>query len=105
MSDGGQLEIMGFVQDDQVEIVFKDNGPGIDQENKEDIFKPFFTTKNQGQGLGLGLTICQKIVSRYQGKISVESSIGKGSKFIIKFPLSERFQVKIPKVELGGLIT
>jgi signal transduction histidine kinase len=105
MSDGGQLEIIGFVQDDQVEIVFKDSGPGIDQENKEDIFKPFFTTKNKGQGLGLGLTICQKIVSRYQGKISVESSIGKGSKFIIKFPLSERFQVKIPKVELGGLTT
>ena len=105
MSDGGQLEIIGFIQEDQVEIVFKDSGPGIDQENKEDIFKPFFTTKNKGQGLGLGLTICQKIVSRYQGKISVESSIGKGSKFIIKFPLSERFQVKIPKVELGGLTT
>ena len=94
MSDGGQLEIIGFVQDDYIEIVFKDNGPGIDQENMENIFKPFYTTKNQGQGLGLGLTICQKIVSRYQGVISVESSIGQGSKFIIKFPLSERLQAK-----------
>jgi signal transduction histidine kinase/DNA-binding response OmpR family regulator len=94
MSDGGQLEISGFVQDGQVEIIFKDNGPGIDQENLDNIFKPFFTTKNQGQGLGLGLTICQKIVSRYQGVISVESSINQGTKFIIKFPLSERFQAK-----------
>ena len=94
MSDGGQLEIIGLVQDDHLEIIFKDNGPGIDQENMNNIFRPFFTTKNQGQGLGLGLTICQKIVSRYQGVISVESSVGQGSKFIIKFPLSERFQAK-----------
>ena len=67
MSNGGQLEIVGFDQDDHVEIIFKDKGPGIDKKNLENIFKPFFTTKNQGQGLGLGLTICQKIVSRYQG--------------------------------------
>ncbi len=90
MSDGGLLEVVGFDQDDHVEIHFKDSGPGIDQKNIEDIFKPFFTTKNQGQGLGLGLTICQKIISRYQGIISVESSLGHGSKFIIRLPLSER---------------
>lgn len=95
MSDGGELEVIGFVQDDQIEIIFKDSGPGIDQEDMANIFKPFFTTKNQGQGLGLGLTICQKIVSRYQGIISVESS-NLGSKFIIKFPLAERFQCQIP---------
>jgi signal transduction histidine kinase len=91
MSDGGQLEIIGFDHEDQIEIHFKDNGPGINQKNLKDIFKPFFTTKNQGQGLGLGLTICQKIVSRYQGLISVESSPEQGSKFIIRLPLSERF--------------
>ena len=90
MSDGGKLEIIGFDQDDHLEIHFKDNGPGIDQQNLENIFKPFFTTKNQGQGLGLGLTICQKIVSRYQGIISVESSPGHGSKFIIRLPLAGR---------------
>jgi nitrogen-specific signal transduction histidine kinase/DNA-binding response OmpR family regulator len=91
MSNGGQLEIIGFDHEDQIEIHFKDNGPGINQKNLKDIFKPFFTTKNQGQGLGLGLTICQKIVSRYQGLISVESSPEQGSKFIIRLPLSERF--------------
>jgi nitrogen-specific signal transduction histidine kinase/DNA-binding response OmpR family regulator len=93
MSDGGQLEIIGFDQGDHLEIHFKDNGPGIDIKNIKDIFKPFFTTKNQGQGLGLGLTICQKIVSRYQGSISVESS-DQGSKFIIRLPLSERSHTK-----------
>jgi PAS domain S-box-containing protein len=91
MSEGGQLEILGFNQDDHLEIIFKDNGPGIDPKNLENIFKPFFTTKNQGQGLGLGLTICQKIVSRYQGSLAAESSLDQGSKFIIRLPLSERF--------------
>ena len=75
------------------------------KKNIANIFKPFFTTKNHGKGLGLGLTICQKIVSRYQGVISVESSIHQGSKFIIKFPLSERFHAKIPNDNLGGLET
>jgi PAS domain S-box-containing protein len=90
MSGGGQLEIIGFEHDEQLEIHFKDTGPGIDPKNLKNIFKPFFTTKNQGQGLGLGLTICQKIVSRYRGLISVESSPGHGSKFIIMLPITER---------------
>ena len=105
MSEGGQLEILGFNQDDHLEIVFKDNGPGIDQKNIENIFKPFFTTKNQGQGLGLGLTICQKIVSRYQGSLSVESSLDQGTKFIIKLPLSERFHANSQNEDLGGVRT
>ena len=105
MSNGGQLEIVGFDQDDHLEIIFKDNGPGIDQKNLNSIFKPFFTTKNQGQGLGLGLTICQKIVSRYQGSLSVESALQQGSKFIIKLPLSERFQASSQNADLGGVTT
>ena len=91
ISESGKLEIIGFVQEDHLEIHFKDTGPGIDEKNINNIFKPFFTTKVQGQGLGLGLTICQKIVSRYQGTISVESSLGQGSKFIIRLPLPESF--------------
>jgi signal transduction histidine kinase/DNA-binding response OmpR family regulator len=95
MSDSGRLEIIGFVQEDHLEIHFKDTGPGIDQKNLDNIFKPFFTTKVQGQGLGLGLTIVQKIVSRYQGTISVESSVGQGCKFIIRLPLPDPFHPHI----------
>ncbi len=91
MSESGKLEINGLELDDHLEIHFKDSGPGIDPKHLENIYKPFFTTKNQGQGLGLGLTICQKIVSRYQGSISVESFLGRGSKFIVRLPLPERF--------------
>jgi signal transduction histidine kinase/DNA-binding response OmpR family regulator len=92
ISEGGQLEIIGLEHDDQLEIHFKDTGPGINPKDLDNIFKPFFTTKNQGQGLGLGLTICQKIISRYQGVMSVESFLGRGSNFIIRLPLPERFQ-------------
>jgi nitrogen-specific signal transduction histidine kinase len=94
ISENGKLEILGFNREDHLEIHFKDTGPGIDEKNRVNIFKPFFTTKDQGQGLGLGLTICQKIVSRYQGSIEVESAVGQGSNFIIKLPFLERFHAK-----------
>jgi len=90
MPEGGQLEIIGLEKDDRLEVHFKDTGPGIDRKNLGNIFKPFFTTKNQGQGLGLGLTICEKIISRYQGELSVESSQGGGAHFIIKLSLPDR---------------
>lgn len=91
---GGELSIIGFERPDSLEIHFKDNGPGIPANVLKDIFKPFFTTKTQGQGLGLGLTICQKIISRYQGTITVESTLGQGTEFIIKLPLAERFHLQ-----------
>jgi len=94
MSSGGELDILGFENAGQIEIHFKDNGPGIPSHALKDIFKPFYTTKTQGQGLGLGLTICQKIISRYQGVITVESTLGQGTKFIIKLPLAERFHIQ-----------
>ncbi len=102
MTSGGELEIIGFAQADHLEIHFKDNGPGMPPNVMKDIFKPFFTTKTQGQGLGLGLTICQKIVSRYQGVITVESTMGQGTKFTIKLPLVERFQVQDQRNEAEG---
>jgi len=102
MSSGGRLDIIGFECQDQLEIHFKDNGPGIPPQILKDIFKPFFTTKTQGQGLGLGLTICQKIVSRYQGVLNVESTVGQGTEFIITLPLQERFQVQAQDTVLEG---
>ncbi len=102
MSTGGRLDIIGFEHADSLEIHFKDSGPGIPSNVLKDIFKPFFTTKTQGQGLGLGLTICQKIVSRYQGLISVESTMGQGAKFIVRLPLAERFHVQANRGEPEG---
>ncbi|EDP74337.1 ATP-binding protein, partial [Hydrogenivirga sp. 128-5-R1-1] len=66
-----------------VVLEIEDNGTGIKDEDKEKIFKPFFTTKQKGTGLGLPMVY--KIVFSHNGTISIESEYGKGVKFIIKF--------------------
>lgn len=66
-------------------ICFEDNGLGIEPENLEKIFNPFFTTSLQGTGLGL--SVVHKLVIENNGEIEVESIVGKGTKFIIKFPI------------------
>ncbi|MFN3395960.1 MAG: ATP-binding protein [Thermodesulfovibrionales bacterium] len=70
-----------------VEISVKDTGCGIDEEIKDKIFYPFFTTKKVGEGTGLGLAISYSIIQNHGGEISVESKKGEGSKFVIRLPL------------------
>jgi signal transduction histidine kinase len=69
---------------DKVLISVKDNGNGIPQKNLDKIFQPFFTTKPTGQGTGLGLSLAYDIVKAHGGEIKVETSEGKGTKFIIQ---------------------
>ncbi len=71
-------------------VVFKitDDGIGIPEENMSHIFNPFFTTKPQGVGTGLGLHIVYDIVvTQHSGKIDVESKVGEGTTFTIKLPI------------------
>lgn len=63
----------------------KDTGVGIDKDDIDRIFDPYFTTKGQGEGTGLGLSICYKIMDEHQGKIHVDSQIGKGTSFTLEF--------------------
>jgi C4-dicarboxylate-specific signal transduction histidine kinase len=67
-------------------IVVRDNGMGIEQKVLDKIFDPFFTTKEVGKGMGLGLSICYRIVQGYGGKISVRSERGKFCEFTLDFP-------------------
>ncbi|MEZ5405332.1 MAG: response regulator [Verrucomicrobiia bacterium] len=67
-------------------ISIRDNGMGIKEENREKIFDPFFTTKDVGAGMGLGLSICYRIIHQHQGRVRVESEVGKFCEFIIEFP-------------------
>lgn len=67
-------------------IGFEDNGVGIKQENLEKIFNPFFTTNPQGTGLGL--SVVHKLVVENRGEIEVQSILGKGTRFEIKFPIN-----------------
>ncbi len=70
-----------------VEISVSDTGPGISPEQLEKIFRPFYTTKRGGTGLGLSL--CRRIISQHGGTLAAESEINKGSRFIINLPMRE----------------
>jgi signal transduction histidine kinase len=87
MPDGGVLSIRTARDDGHIVISFKDTGCGISDAIKEKIFTPFFTTKPIGQGVGLGLPICFEVIQRYEGKIDVNSEVGKGTEFKIRLPL------------------
>jgi PAS domain S-box-containing protein len=73
---------------DRVWIEVSDTGQGIAPEARPRIFEPFFTTKPLGIGTGLGLSICHSIVSNLKGEITVESEVGRGSKFRVYLPAS-----------------
>ena len=67
-------------------VKFTDTGCGIAEDKLEEIFKPLYTTKEEGKGTGLGLSITQDILEHHKAKIDVESTLGQGSTFTIRFP-------------------
>jgi two-component system, NtrC family, sensor kinase len=75
---------------DHVVVAISDNGCGIEKANLGKIFDPFFTTKPVGEGTGLGLAIIFGIVQRHNGRIDVESEVGRGSTFTVRLPISDR---------------
>jgi len=85
MCSGGQLSIRTFSTNSEVVLVVTDEGHGIEQSMLERLGTPFYTTKEQGTGLGLA--VCYGIVSRHNGRINVETS-PKGSSFYVYFELS-----------------
>ncbi|MCH8305711.1 MAG: PAS domain-containing protein [Candidatus Marinimicrobia bacterium] len=94
VNEGGILEIEVNVVDGGsseknagcVQVKFTDNGPGIPEEIRETIFEPFYTTKKEGEGTGLGLFITHGIVEKHGGLISVENAAEKGTTFVINLP-------------------
>ncbi|GBD92498.1 sensor protein ZraS [bacterium BMS3Abin05] len=85
MPTGGRLKIALRRHQQAVEIEISDSGGGIPRENLTRIFDPFFTSKKGGTGLGLA--IVYRIIENHQGEIKVESEPGKGSTFVLRFPL------------------
>lgn len=92
MQNAGTLDIKGYVRQKEVVIECHDSGTGIEEKDLEDIFNPFFTTKDPGKGTGLGLFIVYSEVEKLSGTIEVKSSLGKGTTFIIKIPVGRKEQ-------------
>jgi len=85
-SEGGRLEIRGFHAEDQLCLSVRDNGVGISPENLSRVFNAFFTTKDAGAGMGLGLTIAQRVARALGGSIGVQSELGVGTLFTLRVP-------------------
>jgi len=81
----GEIEIQTKAKKNGVEITIQDTGCGIPEENMEDIFKPFVSTKSSGMGFGLP-TVKRIVEERHRGKIKIESQLGKYTRFTIFLP-------------------
>ncbi len=94
MPDGGRLTFRAFAKGNRVVIEVEDTGSGIAQEDMSKVFEPFFTTKEVGKGTGLGLAVCYGIISEHGGRISVRSTVGKGTTFSIFLPVTVESRVE-----------
>jgi PAS domain S-box-containing protein len=97
------VTISTYLEDEMACITFADNGPGIEPHLLKQIFAPFFTTKQVGSAIGLGLSITYyAVVNKHAGSLSADSEPGKGSRITVKLPLSNR-QPEEPKSAPGAL--
>lgn len=94
MRDGGTLTVLTRFElsEDAIEVMISDTGKGMDREQIENIFQPFFTTKPKGTGLGL--SISKRLIEQHGGSLRVESDVGKGSTFTITLPVRRVAEVQ-----------
>lgn len=88
----GDIFITAKKEGENIKIEFRDTGCGIKKENLNKIFEPFFTTKPVGQGTGLGMSIAYRVIEAHNGKISVESEQGVGTKITILLPVNHKIE-------------
>jgi signal transduction histidine kinase len=86
MPGGGRLSITTRADEEYGVLIVEDTGTGMTDEVRKQIFLPFFTTKDVGKGTGLGLAVVHGIVTAHGGSISVDSEVGRGSRFEIRLP-------------------
>jgi PAS domain S-box-containing protein len=104
MPTGGVLVIKSEEAEDDLCISFTDTGTGISEENLQKLWTPLFTTKTKG--MGFGLPICKRFIEAHEGRILVESKVGKGTTFTVRIPIepvyeqNEAVVVNLPKTEI-----
>jgi signal transduction histidine kinase len=87
-STGGRIRVVGKCEGRQVVLEVEDDGDGMSPDVQRKIFEPFFTTKAPGKGRGLGLAVCQRVITEAGGEIRVSSEPGKGSCFSLLLPIA-----------------
>lgn len=83
-----QVKADGRVENGRVMLGIEDNGAGMTAVVRQQLFEPFFTTKPPGQGRGLGLAVCQRVVTEAGGQITVAAEPGAGSRFCVQLPIA-----------------
>lgn len=94
----GRVEVTGKGEDTSLTLTVSDNGPGIKPDNHAQIFTPFFTTKEPGAGMGLGLTIAWRVAQSLGGTLTEQGTYGKGATFVARFPRRPRKEAPTPAV-------
>ncbi len=94
MPNGGLINIRAEPHPDKKHLVImiQDTGPGIPKTVQRHIFEPFYSTKKDEKGVGLGLSIVYGILAQHGGIIEVESQEGEGTSFVLTIPISEESQ-------------
>lgn len=87
MNAQGRLEVSLRRQGPVVQIMVADSGPGIGEGLRERIFEPFFSTKPRGEGTGLGLSVCRRLIEENGGQLTAAAASGGGAEFCIELPL------------------
>ncbi|MDD5440431.1 MAG: GAF domain-containing sensor histidine kinase, partial [Candidatus Omnitrophica bacterium] len=85
--DRGKIMVSGRKEGKSIHVNVEDTGQGIPADKLDQIFNPFYTTKEPGKGTGLGLFIVRQVVEKNEGRISVRSQVGVGTTFTLQFPL------------------
>lgn len=93
-----RLTIVTTGEDDAVEVVVADNGPGMPETVRARAFEPFYTTKMAGEGTGVGLSVCQGIVTAHDGSIELDSTEGGGARFTVRLPSGTTELILAPEV-------
>lgn len=93
-NEAKRITISTSFDDQFVCLAIEDNGIGIPEELHHEIFHPFFTTKQVTRGTGLGLSVSHGIIESHQGKIELESEVGKGSTFTVKLPIVKEDSIR-----------